>query len=133
MKRKGEDGTDAGSESRSKIYFDYAEQQGGKDDKVGLNRQTYIHPYPTTWYSPCRGRVSYNRKTGNHHRASRPPNVAMEIAPLRGHRSTSSASSEDPLRPLRQVERVGRSKHKKRQCIICTDGTLSFIILITSC
>ena len=37
-------GTDAGSESRSKVYFDYAEQQGGKDDKVGLNRKTFIHP-----------------------------------------------------------------------------------------
>ena len=37
---KNGNGTDAGSESRSKIYFDYAEQQGGKDDKVGLKRKT---------------------------------------------------------------------------------------------
>ena len=37
-KRKGENGTDAGSESRSKIYFDYAEQQGGKDREAGLKR-----------------------------------------------------------------------------------------------
>ena len=36
-------GTDAESESRSKIYFDYAEQKGGKDDEVGLKRKT-IHP-----------------------------------------------------------------------------------------
>ena len=35
-----ENGTDAGSESRSKIYFDYAEQQGGKDREAGLNRKT---------------------------------------------------------------------------------------------
>ena len=28
-----ENGTDAGIESRSKIYFDYTEQQGGKYDK----------------------------------------------------------------------------------------------------
>ena len=38
------------------------------------------------------------------HRASQPPNVAMEIAPLRGHRSTSSASSKDPLCSLGQGE-----------------------------
>ena len=35
-----ENGTDAGSESRSKIYFDYAEQQGGKDREAGLKRET---------------------------------------------------------------------------------------------
>ncbi|MBR2458798.1 MAG: hypothetical protein IKB39_05755, partial [Bacteroidaceae bacterium] len=34
-----ENGTDAESESRSKIYFDYAEQQGGKDRKAGLERK----------------------------------------------------------------------------------------------
>ena len=34
-----ENGTDAGSESRSKIYFDYAEQQGGKDREAGLKRK----------------------------------------------------------------------------------------------
>ena len=33
-------GTDAGSESRSKVYFDYAEQQGGKDREAGLNVKT---------------------------------------------------------------------------------------------
>ena len=33
-------GTDAGSESRSEIYFDYAEQQGGKDREAGLKRKT---------------------------------------------------------------------------------------------
>ena len=33
-------GTDAGSESRSKVYFDYAEQQGGKYRKAGLNVKT---------------------------------------------------------------------------------------------
>ena len=33
-------GTDAGSESRSKIYFDYAEQQGGKDREAGLKRKS---------------------------------------------------------------------------------------------
>ena len=33
--------TDAGSESRNKVYFDYAEQQGGKDHKVGLRRWQY--------------------------------------------------------------------------------------------
>ena len=37
--RKTENGTDAGSESRSKIYFDYAEQQGGKDHEAGLKRK----------------------------------------------------------------------------------------------
>ena len=39
-KVKTENGTDAESESRSKIYFDYAEQQGGKDRKAGLKRKT---------------------------------------------------------------------------------------------
>ena len=33
-------GSDAGSESRSKVYFDYAEQQGGKDREAGLNVKT---------------------------------------------------------------------------------------------
>ena len=33
-------GTDAGSESRSKVYFDYAEQQGGKDREAGLKVKT---------------------------------------------------------------------------------------------
>ena len=37
-------GTDAGSESRSKIYCDYAEQQGGKDREAGLKRRTSIPP-----------------------------------------------------------------------------------------
>ena len=37
--RKTENGTDAGSENRSKIYFDYAEQQGGKDHEAGLKRK----------------------------------------------------------------------------------------------
>ena len=37
---KTENGTDAESESRSKIYFDYAEQQGGKDREAGLKRKT---------------------------------------------------------------------------------------------
>ena len=32
-------GTDAGSESRSKAYFDYAEPQGGKDREAGLKRK----------------------------------------------------------------------------------------------
>ena len=32
-------GIDAGSESRSEIYFDYAEQQGGKDREAGLKRK----------------------------------------------------------------------------------------------
>ena len=39
-KEETENGTDAGSESRSKIYFDYAEQQGGKDREAGLKRET---------------------------------------------------------------------------------------------
>ncbi len=39
FERKTENGTDAGSESRSKIYFDYAEQQGGKDREAGLKRK----------------------------------------------------------------------------------------------
>ena len=39
-KEETENGTDAGSESRSKIYFDYAEQQGGKDREAGLKRKT---------------------------------------------------------------------------------------------
>ena len=38
--RKSENGTDAGSESRSEIYFDYAEQQGGKDREAGLKWKT---------------------------------------------------------------------------------------------
>ena len=37
--RKTENGTDAGSENRSKIYFEYAEQQGGKDHEAGLKRK----------------------------------------------------------------------------------------------
>ncbi len=37
-RKRGRRRTDAGSESRSKVYFDYAEQQGGKDHKVGLRR-----------------------------------------------------------------------------------------------
>ena len=39
FERKTENGTDAGSESRSKIYFDYAEQQGGKNREAGLKRK----------------------------------------------------------------------------------------------
>ena len=38
-KRGTENGTDAGSDSRSEIYFDYAEQQGGKDREAGLKRE----------------------------------------------------------------------------------------------
>ena len=35
-----ENGTAAGSESRSKVCFDYAERQGGKDREAGLKRKT---------------------------------------------------------------------------------------------
>ena len=35
------------------------------------------------------------------------PNVAIEIATLRGYRMTFSHSSKDPLRPLSQGEKVG--------------------------
>ena len=38
-------GTDAGSESRSKVYFDYAEQQGGKDREAGLKVKTVNENY----------------------------------------------------------------------------------------
>ena len=63
-------------------------------------------PPPCVVLAPClRGRVSYKRKTEYHQQLC--------------HSKTWG--------------RVGRSKHKKRQCIICTDGTLSFIIQITSC
>ena len=50
-----ENGTDAGSESRSKIYFDYAEQQGGKDREAGLKRKTKFR-FPQTKSSPLRAR-----------------------------------------------------------------------------
>ena len=40
-KKRKRERTDAGSESRNKVYFDYAEQQGGKDHKVGLRRKQY--------------------------------------------------------------------------------------------
>ena len=46
-----ENGTDAGSESRSKIYFDYAEQQGGKDREAGLKRKT-VRTYPLRFARP---------------------------------------------------------------------------------
>ena len=49
--RKTENGTDAGSENRSKIYFDYAEQQGGKDHEAGLKRKNNsltVHHSPLT-------------------------------------------------------------------------------------
>ena len=39
-KRKTENGTDAGSESRSKVCFDYAERQGGKDREAGLKLES---------------------------------------------------------------------------------------------
>ena len=51
MTREGENGTDAGSESRSKIYFDYAEQQGGKDREVGLKLKT-VRTYPLRHFVP---------------------------------------------------------------------------------
>ena len=37
--QKSERRTDARSESRSKVSFDYAEQEGGKDDVVGLKEK----------------------------------------------------------------------------------------------
>ena len=49
--QKTENGTDAGSENRSKIYFDYAEQQGGKDHEAGLKRKNNsltVHHSPLT-------------------------------------------------------------------------------------
>ena len=39
-KLKGENGKLRVSESRSKIYFDYAEREQIQDDKVGLKRET---------------------------------------------------------------------------------------------
>ena len=51
MERKSENGTDAGSESRSKVYFDYAEQQGGKDREAGLKRKT-VRAYPLRFARP---------------------------------------------------------------------------------
>ena len=51
FERKTENGTDAGSENRSKVYFDYAEQQGGKDREAGLKRKNNLltaHHSPLT-------------------------------------------------------------------------------------
>ena len=44
-KLKGENGKLRVSESRSKIYFDYAEQQGGKDREAGLKLKTENSDY----------------------------------------------------------------------------------------
>ena len=41
------------------------------------------------------------------------PRVALESAPLKGHRMTFSHSSKDPLRPLSQGEKV--SGHLTRE------------------
>ena len=37
------------------------------------------------------------------------PRVALESAPLKGHRMTFGRSSKDPLRPLSQVDKEGES------------------------
>ena len=39
-KRKAENGNLRVSESRSKVYFDYAEREQVQDDEVGLRRKT---------------------------------------------------------------------------------------------
>jgi hypothetical protein len=47
VNNKSENGTDAGSESRSKACFDYTEQQGGKDREAGLkltSHRSSSHP-----------------------------------------------------------------------------------------
>ena len=75
-----ENGTDAGNESRSKIYYDYAEQQGGKDREAGLKRRTSIPPsVASLLVTPISGG---QRKTGNGELtyplrsvAPRPPNL----------------------------------------------------------
>ena len=51
-KRKTENGNLRVSESRSKIYFDYAEQQGGKDREAGLKRKTSKPPPSLRTSSP---------------------------------------------------------------------------------
>ena len=60
-KRGTENGTDAGSESRSEIYFDYAEQQGGKDREAGLKRKTNS---PLRRFAPRPPNLEGQRKRG---------------------------------------------------------------------
>ena len=59
-----ENGTDAGSESRSEIYFDYAEQQGGKDREAGLKRKRKTNRPPPSLRSSS-PEFSGTKKTGN--------------------------------------------------------------------
>ena len=61
-KRGTENGTDAGSESRSEIYFDYAEQQGGKDREAGLKRKT--NSPPLRRFAPRPPNLEGQRKRG---------------------------------------------------------------------
>ena len=75
-------------------------------DSLHYNSQQPLSP-PETGGVPVRGRgydVSGKRKTENCHTPLRRfaplSSVALGSAPLRGYRSTFSASSKDPLRPL---------------------------------
>ena len=76
--RKTENGTDAGSESRSNIYFDYAEQQGGKDREAGLKRKNNsltAHHSPLTAHlsSPEEDVSTIRRDTACRVRQTTPP------------------------------------------------------------
>ena len=78
FERKTENGTDAGSERRSKIYFDYAERQGGKDREAGLKRKNNsltAHHSPLTAHlsSPEEDVSTIRRDTACRVRQTNPP------------------------------------------------------------
>ena len=83
-----ENGTDAGSESRSKIYFDYAEQQGGKDREAGLKRKS----------------ENYRESPGNPNCPSNPITPTTPISPIPANRSSAhpltAPRSPLPVPPL---------------------------------
>ena len=89
-------GTDAGSESRSKIYSDYAEQQGGKDREAGLKRRTSIPPsVASLLVTPISGG---QRKTGNGELTYPLRSVAPRPPNLEGQRGLSVITNFLPLR-----------------------------------
>ena len=98
--RETENGTDAGSESRSKIYFDYAEQQGGKDREAGLKRKTENYRKSPN----CPSSQSCPSNPSNPIIPSSPTTPTTPISPIPANRSSAhpltAPRSPLPVPPL---------------------------------
>ena len=118
--RKGENGKLRVSESRSKVYFDYAESLHPRAEADSMNQRSTLSQVKAEngklFMVGTRHAVSEKQRTIGFGMPF--PSVAMEIATLTRHKWTFSQSSKYPLCPPEtggRAKRRGYDKKRKRK------------------